>query len=346
MFKKIVWGAFGLLILGALLLLLAAPVFSEVKGIVSTKGSRYTVEDAEGVIISNHSQQHTATAAAIKHAEATCGTGETCTVYVRQDFELRIEVSQQVIPLSECIALYGDTYKCDTPIQPSPTPVPALGPHALYSYSSDIANAIPLEGATVGRGLVYIFWEGEGTSRVTYYCCKGLTGDAAGEAHGPSKSSTLAPFGISIDMAQYSTQGNRELYIDYRIGSGAFENQYTTFSIQAGGPGGTDPVATPTPEPIVVTPTPTPEPVVILRTVTLSWDAPTKREDGSMIAEGDLVRYDVEWNGGVIALNEVANTSHTIEGLVEGLHAFRIRVADRYGLMSDWTDYVSVTVTE
>jgi hypothetical protein len=105
----------------------------------------------------------------------------------------------------------------------------------------------------------------------TFYCCKGTSGAASGEAHSAPVTDATAPFGIAVDMSRYTTAGTRELYVDYRDTSGVMhEENYANFSIN---------VAAPT--------------VPTTASVTINWQAPTQRTDGTALTSTDLASFDV-----------------------------------------------------
>ena len=203
---------------------------------------------------------------------------------------------------------------------------------AMYSYSNDIATAIPLEGAILEQQTVYIFWQGEDISRVDYWCCKGIDGDATGEAHNPKVSSNISPFVMDIDISQFTQPGSRELYVDYGTSDGGFyNNNYTIFTVNITLPEPT-PVAEPFPGPIVepivvieeepiveviaepvvdpivaepivdpvieepiveVIDDPVAEPLATYNNIILSWVAPATRENGEALALSAIAGYEI-----------------------------------------------------
>ena len=207
---------------------------------------------------------------------------------------------------------------------------PFLG--AMYSYSNDIATAIPLEGAILEQQTVYIFWQGEDISRVDYWCCKGIEGDATGEAHNPKVSSNTSPFVMDIDISQLTHSGSRELYVDYGTSDGRFyTNNYTIFTVNITLPEPTlvsepspDPIvepvvvveeepvveviAEPVVDPVVTEPIvdpvleepiievidePVVEPVATYNNIILSWVAPATRENGEALALSAIAGYEI-----------------------------------------------------
>jgi hypothetical protein len=105
----------------------------------------------------------------------------------------------------------------------------------------------------------------------TFYCCKGTSGDATGEEHSAPVTDATAPFGIAVDMSKFTTTGTRELYVDYRDTSGVMhEENYANFTVNV-----------------------TPPVVPTTANVTITWEAPTKRTDGSALASADLASFDL-----------------------------------------------------
>lgn len=121
---------------------------------------------------------------------------------------------------------------------------------------------------------MYLFFTAPNAASVTFYCCKGVGGDASGEAHSPSMVDAAAPFGVAVDMSRYTTTGTRELYVDYTDTSGAVhQNNVANFTIN------------------VVAPAPAPAPTTA--NVTINWQAPTQRTDGSALVATDLAAFEI-----------------------------------------------------
>lgn len=203
--------------------------------------------------------------------------------------------------------------------EPTPTPEPEVQPVALYSYTNDVSSALPLKGATLEQRTVYIFWQGVEANSVTYYCCKGLSGDATGEAHAAAVTVNSAPYTYSVDLSDYSTAGTRELYVDYTDSNGTLHSGNTAnfaVSVDAGGTGGGTPYTV---------------------DARLEWTAPDLREDGTTLDAGDIAYYGVLYtdpDGNIH--NEVIDSAKTDWSITlnEGTYEFAIYATDAYGLKS------------
>lgn len=82
---------------------------------------------------------------------------------------------------------------------------------------------------------------------------------------------------------------------------------------------------------------------------TLTWTAPSTREDGSAIALSEIDSYDILYGTSPDALNQTvsiagAETSAEITGLESGTWYFAIRVIDTEGLVSEPSDVISYSV--
>jgi hypothetical protein len=79
-------------------------------------------------------------------------------------------------------------------------------------------------------------------------------------------------------------------------------------------------------------------------TVLMSWEAPTERENGETLTMDELASYEAECGGEtVLTLDDGAATSAEV-ALAFGRHDCRIRVTDTDGLVSRWSDTVTVVV--
>ena len=84
-----------------------------------------------------------------------------------------------------------------------------------------------------------------------------------------------------------------------------------------------------------------------LGTATLSWVAPTKRQDGSPFSLSDLRGYKVYEGAAAITLAPAVNittpttTSYTISNLALGTHYFTVTAYDTAGAESNYSTVVS-----
>lgn len=76
--------------------------------------------------------------------------------------------------------------------------------------------------------------------------------------------------------------------------------------------------------------------------VSLEWGIPNKREDGSVVKIEELDYIELDHNGSVSKLP--VNISSKTISVREGKHSFRVRVMDKYGLYSKWSDAATVTI--
>lgn len=145
--------------------------------------------------------------------------------------------------------------------EPAPSPSPEVQTELLVSYArNNVDSAFPINGETLRPQQVYWYASGSSISHVTFYCCKGLTGDASGEPHSAPTTDSSAPFSATVNLNQLTTSGQRELYADVFHSNGDVEHLYATFTISQ--PSQPAPAPQPAPEPIPEpTPEPTPEPI-------------------------------------------------------------------------------------
>jgi hypothetical protein len=73
------------------------------------------------------------------------------------------------------------------------------------------------------------------------------------------------------------------------------------------------------------------------RTLTLKWEAPTKRLDGTPLAEDELLRYDIEFNGEAYTAKPTANHYDVIVN-DPGLYCAKIKAVDTENLSSPWSE--------
>ena len=168
---------------------------------------------------------------------------------------------------------------------PTPTPAPTPAPVALYSYVNDVSTALPLAGAVLEPKTVYLFYSVSNATSATFYCCKGVSGNAMGDAHSAPVTDTTVPLGIAVDMSKYTTSGAREFYVDYMDSNGVLHTgNYTNFSINV---------------PIVVAPA--------TANINIQWQAPTQRTDGTALASTDLAAFDI------VYFDDATGTMRTIK---------------------------------
>lgn len=201
---------------------------------------------------------------------------------------------------------------------PTPTPPPGVEAVAMYSYTNDVSTAVPLAGATLEPQTVYIFWQGVEANSVTYYCCKGISGDAAGEGHSPAVTVNSAPYTLAVDLSTYTTAGSRELYVDYMDSNGTLQqNNITNFAVAVDTSSSSNPAYTVDAQ--------------------LEWVAPSLREDGTDLASTDIAYYGIIYTDpdGNIHTQQIdkSKTSWPVT-LSEGTYDFAIYAADSNGLKS------------
>ena len=175
---------------------------------------------------------------------------------------------------------------------------------------------------------MYVFWQGQNISSVRFYCCKGIGGAATGEAHTIlGATDSTAPFSVAIDMAQYSTAGTRELYVDYRTSGGTWvTDNYTNFTI--------------------VPPAQAPAPTT--STAQVSWSIPAQRTDGSPLAANEIDHFEIYvYNeaSGAVNVTEVDGTlTQWSVTLTSGQYNFGILAVDNLGLASSMSSLQALTV--
>lgn len=218
---------------------------------------------------------------------------------------------------------------------PSPTPEPGAEPVAMYSYTNDVSTAVPLAGATLEQRTVYIFWQGVEANSVTYYCCKGLSGEALGESHTSPVTVNSAPYAMAIDLSNYTTSGSRELYVDYQDSTGTFyQDNFTQFAINVNSSS--------------TTPDPDPAPTYSL-SAQFEWEAPTRREDGSDLTSSEIASYGITYTDPTgNERTEVISSSTTTWSttLMTGSYEFAIYAIDSSGLHSQLSDTISCNISE
>ena len=73
------------------------------------------------------------------------------------------------------------------------------------------------------------------------------------------------------------------------------------------------------------------------RTLTLKWEAPTKRMDGAPLTEDELLRYDIEFHGETYTAKPTANHYDVIVSS-PGLYCAKIKAVDTDNLSSPWSE--------
>ncbi len=83
-------------------------------------------------------------------------------------------------------------------------------------------------------------------------------------------------------------------------------------------------------------------------TITIAWDAPTKRTDGSDLPGSEVAGYTVHYG---LSSNQYTNSiivndsnTFTIGNLSPGTYYFAVKISDSFGYESDFSDEVSVTL--
>lgn len=92
-------------------------------------------------------------------------------------------------------------------------------PVAMYSYSSDLRNAAPVDGATIDPKVVYFYWvpgdqwKTQQIAHVEYNCCKGISGPGEGTDYNPKMSVSFSPWSIALDLSGLEPGGIRRLRV-------------------------------------------------------------------------------------------------------------------------------------
>ena len=87
----------------------------------------------------------------------------------------------------------------------------------------------------------------------------------------------------------------------------------------------------------------------VTNTVTLTWAVPDSRVDGSLLQPGDISQYIVVYQKeqeaikGII-IEDVRLTELTLEDLSDGDYQFKIKVVDKMGLASDFSEGAKITL--
>ena len=199
---------------------------------------------------------------------------------------------------------------------------------AMYSYNANLSDAQPLSGAVLEQTMVYMFFNNTAQySSMNFYCCKGIDGASAGEAHKASVRDSSAPFVYSVDLSQYSTTGTRELYVDAtRTDRSGLDSISVNFSINTR----------------IISVTPAPVPV----NVSLSWVAPAEREDNTALSLSEIASYKIYYGStqgqytNSVAINDSTATGHTFTNFSSGTYYFVITTIDTDGRESKYSPEV------
>jgi hypothetical protein len=73
------------------------------------------------------------------------------------------------------------------------------------------------------------------------------------------------------------------------------------------------------------------------RTLTLKWDAPTKRMDGTPMELSEILRYDIEFHGETYTAKPSA-THYDVLVSAPGLYCAKIKTVDTNSLESPWSE--------
>ena len=136
-------------------------------------------------------------------------------------------------------------------------PTADTDPELMYSYSSNLANAAPVDGATINRGTVWLFvrpgadWLDRGLSSITIMCCKGQDGPGSGEPYGDTETTTTPTWSAAFDTSGFQEGGTRRVRVTANFIDGTDSGgTVVDFTIGASGGGGnTAPMISGVPEP-------------------------------------------------------------------------------------------------
>lgn len=223
----------------------------------------------------------------------------------------------------------------DPPIDPDPVIPPYETPVVMYSYTADMADALPLQGSVLRREMIFISAEVHDTvDFINFYCCKIGT-----EPHQPPQQHTFMFDGAA---ALADDGGPREVYFDIILKNGTLlSNNFTTFSLE-------------------------PKEVGEAPVVTLQWDAPTQREDTTPLPVEQLAGFFIEYGLAsseeriVIYVTPGTATEYTLAPLsAQGEWKFRAAALDTTPdvecteesedytcggpLKSEWSEWVSMS---
>ena len=248
-------------------------------------------------------------------------------------------------------------------------------PVALYSYRNDIRYAVPLANAVLKPTTVYLFWKGQNITKTKFYCCKNVS--VAGGTHTITTADSTSPFGIAVNMGQFTTSGTRELYVDYMTSDGVFHgDNFTNFSINVATSSTTSTSSTSTStttttttstSPTTTTTSTSTSPTTTTSTTStstspttttsttasysaqLSWTIPSTRTDGTALTLSSLAGYEVYYTNSTGTVNVVlpvtggTTTMATVASLSSGTYSFSMSAVDTSGLKSPLSKVVSIT---
>lgn len=73
------------------------------------------------------------------------------------------------------------------------------------------------------------------------------------------------------------------------------------------------------------------------RTLTLKWEAPTARLDGTPLTEDEILRYEIEFNGEAYKAEPTA-THYDVIVSAPGLYCAKIKTVDTDNMESPWSE--------
>ncbi len=195
---------------------------------------------------------------------------------------------------------------------------------AFYSYQNDLSNPQPLDGAILEPRQTYFFTTDNGQYKATtFYCCKGLSGDAAGESHSPSVIDLASPYRLSQNTTGM-LPGTRELYFDTFPTTGGIENYSVKFSV-AGDPSQKG-------------------------KFTIRWTAPSARTDGSALALSEIAGYTVYYGrskgkySSHTKVNDHSAISKTVQNISTGTYYVVVTTRDAGGRESSYSKEAVINV--
>ena len=195
---------------------------------------------------------------------------------------------------------------------------------AFYSYQNDLSNPQLLDGAILKPRQTYFFITDNGQYKATtFYCCKGLSGDAAGESHSPSVIDLTSPYHFSQNTTGM-LPGTRELYFDTFPTTGGIENHSVKFSV-AGDPSQKG-------------------------KFTIRWTAPSARTDGSALALSEIAGYTVYYGrskgkySSHIKVNDHSAISKTVQHISTGTYYVVVTTRDAGGRESSYSKEAVINV--
>lgn len=248
----------------------------------------------------------------------TANTEDLLAFHHQQEADLQAYIKQQQVNMTSFAIQWNAVWVLEH--KPIPPVIPEV-PTAMYSYSVDLSNALPLEGATLDQTEVFMFFaNADKYSSFNYYCCKSANDNHAASVQGLT---------YSVDLSKYTTASTRELYVDATLADGSgYDSIVVNFSID-----------------IVITI----PPIVPTTTVTLSWVAPSEREDNSPMSLSDILGYKIYYGTvaeeypNQVTVNDSTATGYTFTDFPTGKHYFVVTTRDTGGRESR---YSTVTTRE